>query len=129
MEIKATSKTQEERRNARRHQKPRYHHASGKCMKRFSDGWTNAGKEYYTDLHKQYQRFKESQMWTVLQGHWKTYHMQVYNKFDEQELREGNVQEADVESRDEEDWMVHTDEANGLMDDLGKDGGTKKWLV
>jgi hypothetical protein len=40
LEIKATSKTKEERQSARRHQKPRYHHASGKCIKHHSDGWT-----------------------------------------------------------------------------------------
>jgi hypothetical protein len=53
MEIKATRKMKEERQSARRHQKPRYHHASGKRIKRYSDGWTNAGKEYYAELHKQ----------------------------------------------------------------------------
>jgi hypothetical protein len=31
-----------------------------------------------------------------------------------------------VESSDEEDWMVHTEGANGLMDDLGEEFGTKK---
>ncbi len=46
LEIKATIKIKEERRSARRLQKPRYHHASGKCIERYSDGWTNAGKEY-----------------------------------------------------------------------------------
>jgi hypothetical protein len=49
--------------------------------------------------------------------------MKVYNKCNKQELREGNKQEADVESSDEEDWMVHTGEANGLMDDLGEEFG------
>jgi hypothetical protein len=33
LEIKSTSKTKEERRSARRHRKPRYHHASGKHIK------------------------------------------------------------------------------------------------
>jgi hypothetical protein len=32
-------------------------------------------------------------------------------------------QEEDVESSDEEDWMVHTDKAIGLMDDLGEESG------
>ncbi len=36
------------------------------------------------------------------------------------------MQEADVESSDEEDWMVHTDEANGLMDDLGEEFGMEE---
>jgi hypothetical protein len=92
MEIKATRKMKEERQSARRHQKPRYHHASGKCIKHYSDGWTNAGKEYYAELHKQYKTLKESQMWTILQGHWKTYQMKVYHKHNKQELCEGKEQ-------------------------------------
>jgi hypothetical protein len=44
LEIKATVKTKEEWQSARRHQKLRYHHASGKRIKHYSDGWTNAGK-------------------------------------------------------------------------------------
>jgi hypothetical protein len=38
LEIKGSSKTKVERQSARRHQKPRYHHASGKCIKCYSDG-------------------------------------------------------------------------------------------
>jgi hypothetical protein len=50
--------------------------------------------------------------------------MKVYNIHYEQELREGNKQEEDVESSDEEDWLVHTDEAIENMDDLGEEFGT-----
>jgi hypothetical protein len=38
LEIKATSKIKEEKQSTKRHQKPRYHHASGKHIKRYSDG-------------------------------------------------------------------------------------------
>jgi hypothetical protein len=62
LEIKATSKTKEERQSARRHQKPRYHNVSGKRIKCYSGGWSNAGKQYYTELHKQYKTLEESQM-------------------------------------------------------------------
>jgi hypothetical protein len=31
-----------------------------------------------------------------------------------------------VESSDEEDWMVHMDEVNGLMDYLGEKFGTEE---
>jgi hypothetical protein len=49
--------------------------------------------------------------------------MKVYNKHYEQELHEGNKQEEDVESSDEEYWLVHTDEAIGNMDDLDEKFG------
>ena len=52
--------------------------------------------------------------------------MKVYNKHYQQELREGNEQEEDVESSDKEDWLVHTDETIGNMDDLGEEFGTVK---
>ncbi len=72
---------------------------------------------------KQYKMLKASHMWSVLQGHWKIYQMKAYNKRNEQGLQAGNEQEADGESSDEEDWMVHMEEANGLMDDLGEEFG------
>jgi hypothetical protein len=103
LEIKAASKTKEERQSARRHQKQRYHHASGKRIKSYSDGLTTSSKKYYAELHRQYKTLKDSHMWTICQGHWKTYQMKVYNKHNEQELCEGNEQEEDVESSDEED--------------------------
>ncbi len=124
MEIKAISKIKEERQSARRHQTPRYHHASGKCIKCYSGGWTNPSKKYYGELHRQYKTLTDRHMWALLQGHKQTYQMKVYNKHYEQELYEGNEQEVDVESSDEEDWMVHTDEAIGLMDDFGEEFGT-----
>ena len=46
--------------------------------------------------------------------------MKVYNKSYKQEIQEDNTQAADGESSDEEDWMVHVDEDNWLMDDLGQ---------
>jgi hypothetical protein len=53
--------------------------------------------------------------------------MKVYNKHYEQELHEGNKQEEDVESSDEEYWLVHTDEAIDNMDDLGEEFGTVEY--
>jgi hypothetical protein len=56
LEIKATSKAKKERQSARRHQKQRYHHASGKRIKCYSDGWTDAGKEYYAEFSTKHLR-------------------------------------------------------------------------
>ncbi len=52
--------------------------------------------------------------------------MKVYNKHYKQKLCDGNEQEEDVESSDEEDWLVHTDEAIDNMDDLGEEFGMVK---
>ncbi len=43
LQIKASYKTDEERRNATHHKKPKYHVGRGKHLKRFGDGWTDNG--------------------------------------------------------------------------------------
>jgi hypothetical protein len=43
LQIKASSRTDEERRNAVHHKKPKYHLGRGKRLKRFGNGWTNNG--------------------------------------------------------------------------------------
>jgi hypothetical protein len=49
--------------------------------------------------------------------------MKIYNKHYKQDILENTEQDADGESSDEEDWMVHTNEANVFMDDLGEEFG------
>jgi hypothetical protein len=46
LQMKARSKTKEGRQRAQRYQNPKYHHAMGKCIECYSDGWTCVGKEY-----------------------------------------------------------------------------------
>ncbi len=41
LQIKASIKNDEERRNAMHHKKPKYHVGRGKHLKRFGDGWTD----------------------------------------------------------------------------------------
>jgi hypothetical protein len=70
LQIKGRSTTKEERRRANRHQKPKYHHAIGKHIQHYSDGWTLIGKE---EMIEQLTALKASNMWSILQGHWTTY--------------------------------------------------------
>ncbi len=41
VQIKASSRTDEERRNAMHHKEIKYHIERGKCLKRFGNGWTD----------------------------------------------------------------------------------------
>ncbi len=41
LQIKASSRQDEERQNAMHHKKPKYHVGRGKCLKRFGNGWTD----------------------------------------------------------------------------------------
>ncbi len=43
VQIKASNKNDEERRNAMHYKKPKYHVGQGKHLKRFGDGWTDNG--------------------------------------------------------------------------------------
>ncbi len=43
LQIKARSRTDEERHNEMHHKKTKYHVGKGKHLKRFGDGWTNNG--------------------------------------------------------------------------------------
>jgi hypothetical protein len=45
LHFKASYKTDEERRNAMLHKKPKYHVGRGKHLKRFGDGWTDNVRE------------------------------------------------------------------------------------
>ena len=47
VQIKASYKKEEERRNAMHHKKPKYHVGRGKHLKRFGNGWTDNLQEYY----------------------------------------------------------------------------------
>jgi hypothetical protein len=49
LQIKASSRTDEERCNAMHHQKIKYHVGRGKHLKRFGNGWTNNGRENYQE--------------------------------------------------------------------------------
>ncbi len=50
LQIKTSSRTDEERCNTMHHKKTKYHVRRGKCLKRFGNGWTNNGQEYYQEL-------------------------------------------------------------------------------
>ncbi len=50
LQIKASLKNDEERRNAMHHKKPKYHVGRGKHLKRFGNGCTENGREYYQEL-------------------------------------------------------------------------------
>ncbi len=71
LKIKASSRTDEEGRNAIHNKKPKYHVGRGKRLKRFGNGWTDNGREYYQELLRIFQELKSSDVWNTLQDHWK----------------------------------------------------------
>ncbi len=102
LQIKASYKTDKERHNAMHHKKPKYHVGWGKHLKRFGDGWTDNGREYYQELLMIFKTLKSSNVWNTLQDHWKLYQKKQYARDDNQveELREP---EEECETSDEDD--------------------------
>ncbi len=77
-QIKASSRTDEERRNAMDHKKLKYHVGRGKHLKRFGDGWTDNGQEYYQEMLRIFKELKSSDVSNILQDHWKLYQKNHY---------------------------------------------------
>ncbi len=69
LKIKASYKTDEERHNAMHHKKPKYHVGRGKHLKRFGNGWTDNGQEYYQELLLIFKELKSGDVWNTLQDH------------------------------------------------------------
>jgi hypothetical protein len=87
------------------HKKPKYHEGRGKQLKRFSDGWTNVGWEYYQELLDTFKTLKSSDVWSTLQDHWKLNQKKYWNKVDEQDDNL-SAQEEECEESDENDCKI-----------------------
>ncbi len=105
LQIKTSSRTDEERHNAIHHKKSKYHVGRGKHLKRFGNGWTNNGQEYYQELLRIFKELKISDVWNTLQGHCTLYQKKHYARDDNQveELREP---EEECEASDKDDWQI-----------------------
>ena len=80
LKIRAISTTDDERRKAKCEKKTRNHEGRGKHLKRYGDGWTDHGREYYKQLLGNFKNLKSSGLWNKLQDHWKLYQKKQYNK-------------------------------------------------
>jgi hypothetical protein len=115
LQIKASSRIDDERHNAMHHKKPKYHVGRGKCLKRFGDGWTDNWQEYYQELLRIFKELKSSDVWNTLQDHWKLYQKKLYARDDNQveELREP---EEECEASDKDDWQIDVPDGDEIDD-------------
>jgi hypothetical protein len=105
VQIKASYKNDEERRNATHHKKSKYHVGRGKCLKRFGDGWTDNGQKYYQELLMIFKELKSSDVWNTFQDHWKLYQMKHYTR-DDNQVEEFGEPEEECEASDKDDWQI-----------------------
>ncbi len=78
LQIKSSSRTDKERRNAMHHNEPKYHVGRGKHLKRFGNGWTDNGQEYNQKLLRIFKELKSSDVWNTVQDHWNLYQKKHY---------------------------------------------------
>ncbi len=110
LQIRAKSRTDDERRTATRVKKPRYHEGRGKRLKRYGDGWTEDGREYYQLLLGIFKNLKSSDAWNTLQDYWKMYQKKHYNKGNDVQDDEGGVHDKECDESDEEDWRIDVED-------------------
>jgi hypothetical protein len=91
-------------------QKSRYHEGRGKRLKRYGDGWTDHGREYYQQLLGIFKNLKSSAVWNTLQDYWKMYQKKQYNKenFIQDDEEGGHDKECD--KNDKEDWRIEVED-------------------
>jgi hypothetical protein len=115
LQIKASSRTGEERCNAMHHTKSKDHVGRGKRLKRFGNGWTDNEREYYQELLRICKELKSSDVWNALQDHWNLYQQKHYTRDDNQveELREP---EEKCKASDKGDWQIEMPDGDKIDD-------------
>lgn len=117
LQIKSRTNDPYERRQATRLKKPKYHEGRGKRLRRYGDGWTDSGREYYQELVHIFKTLKTSDSWQVLQDHWKLYQKNHYNKNEVNQVQECRTQEDECDESDEEDWKIDVEDEEVFGDE------------
>ncbi len=115
MQIKASYKNDEERRNAIHHKKLKYHVGRGKHLKRLGNGWTGNGQEYYQELLMIFKELKSSDVWNTLQDHWKLYQKKHYAR-DDNQVEEFREPEEECEASDKDDQQIEMPDGDEIYD-------------
>ena len=95
--------------------KTRYHEGRGKRLKRYRDGWTDHGREYYLQLLGNFKILKNSNVWNKLQDFWKMYQKKQYSKGNDNQDDDNRRPNEECGESDEEDWRMEVED-NGECD-------------
>ena len=104
------------RRNATHHKKSKHHVGRGKHLKRFDDGWTDNGQEYYQELLRIFKELKSSDAWNTFQDHWNLYQKKYYAR-DDNQVEKFREPEEECKASDKDNWQIDmpdTDEINDI---------------
>ncbi len=103
LQIKASSKDDKERHHATNKKKTKYHEGMRKRLKRYGNGWTNNGLEYYQELLRIFKELKSSVVWETLQDHWILYQKKHCARGDNQD-NDSRAPGKESKVSDEDDW-------------------------
>ncbi len=106
LQIRVNSKTDAERKKTMRKQKNKYHEGRGKRLRRYGDGWTGNGREYYQELLGIFRNLKSSDVLKTLQDHWKMYQRKHYSKSDTSQDDYLRRPEEECEQSNEKEWRI-----------------------
>jgi hypothetical protein len=95
--------------------KTKYHVGRGKHLKRFGNGWTNNGQEYYQELPRIFKELKSSDVWNTLQDHWKLY-QKKHSARDDNQVGELREPEQECEASDKDDWQIDMPDGDEIDD-------------
>ncbi len=115
LKIKVSSRTDEERCHAMGHLKSKYHEGGGKHLKRFGNGWTDNGWEYYQELLRILKELKPSDVWKTRQDHWKLYQKKHYARDDNQD-EDSRAPKEECEVSDKDDWNIDMPDGDEIDD-------------
>ena len=73
MQIKASSRTDEERHHAMHHKNSSITKEGESILKGLAMAFTDNGPEYYQELLRIFKELKSSDVWNTLQDHWNLY--------------------------------------------------------
>jgi hypothetical protein len=85
----------------------------GKHLKRFGDGWTDNGQEYYQELIMIFKELNSSDVWNTLQDHFKLYQKKHYAR-DDNQVEEFREPEEECEASDKDDWQIEMRYVNDI---------------
>jgi hypothetical protein len=98
------------------HQKKKAHVGRGKHLKRFGDGWTDNGQEYYHEFLMIFKELKSSDVWNTLQDHWKLY-QKKHSARDDNQVEEFREPKEEDEASDKDDWQIEIPDGD-VIDDI-----------
>jgi hypothetical protein len=101
LQIKASYKNDEERRNAMHHKKPKYNVGRGKHLKR----WQWLDRQWMRVLPRIDHELKSSNVWNTLQDHWKLYQKKHYTR-DDNQVEKFREPEEEHEASNKDDWQI-----------------------